>query len=137
MPRRNAMPSRVPALDQLIRHALYLLALGATSIGIGHAQPAPETWTVAGRQGMILQVIVPLEQAKDRDAYRQQIEILCQGKETCFVNFYTNSAGAPLAIPLPDAISHEATATQRRSAKRGSEVFRWSCRLALPEPDCF
>jgi hypothetical protein len=131
------MPLRVPALYRPIRHALYLLVLGTTSIGIGHAQPAPEAWTVAGRQGVILQVIVPLELAKDRDAYRQQIEILCQGKETCFVNFYTNSTGAPLAIPLPDAIAHEATATQRRSAKRGSEVFRWSCRLALTEPDCF
>lgn len=127
----------VPALYRPIRHALYLLMLGALGIGIGHAQPAPEPWTVAGRQGVILQVIVPLERAKDRDAYRQQIEILCQGKETCFVNFYTNSSGAPLAIPLPDVISNEATATQRRSAKRGSEVFRWSCRLALPEPDCF
>lgn len=131
------MTLRVPALQRLICRALYLSALGTTGIGIGHAQPAPDAWTVAGRQGVILQVIVPLEQAKDRDAYRQQIEILCQGKETCFVNFYTNSTGAPLAIPLPDAISNEATATQRRSAKRGSEVFRWSCRLALPEPDCF
>ena len=105
--------------------------------GLGQAQAVPDPWTVAGRQGVILQVIVPLEQAKDRDAYRRQIEALCQGKETCFVNFYTNSTGAPLAIPLPDAISHEATAVLRRSAKQGSEGFRWSCRLALPEPDCF
>ncbi len=111
--------------------AAVLAALG------GGAVAGPEPWTVAGRQGMILQVIVPVAQAKERGAYQQQIEALCRGRETCFVNFYTNSRGVPLAVPLPDEIANEPTAVLRRSAKQGTEGFRWSCRLALPEPDCF
>lgn len=103
----------------------------------GAAQVAPEPWAVAGRQGTILQVIVPLALASDREAYRAQIEAFCAGRETCFVNFYTNSSGAALSLPLPEAIANEATAVLRRSAKQGSEGFRWSCRLALPEPNCF
>ena len=71
------------------------------------------------------------------DAYRQQIETLCVGKETCFANFFTNSTGAALAIPLPDAITQEATAVLRRSGKNGVEGFRWSCRMSMPEPGCF
>lgn len=114
-----------------------LAATFTAALAAGTAVAAPEPWTVAGRQGMILQVIVPVAQAKERSAYQQQIEALCRGQETCFVNFYTNSTGAPLALPLPDAIAQEPTAVLRRSAKQGTEGFRWSCRLALPEPNCF
>lgn len=109
----------------------------AAALAAAGAVAAPEPWTVAGRQGLILQVIVPVAQAKERSAYQQQIESLCRGQETCFINFYTNSSGAPVAVPLPDAIANEPTAVLRRSAKQGAEGFRWSCRLALPEPNCF
>jgi hypothetical protein len=94
-------------------------------------------WPVAGRQGLIQVVIVPLAQARDRAAYARQIERLCAGQETCFVNFYTNSSGAPVALPLPDAIAHEATAVLRRSAKQGTEGFRFACRLATGDESCF
>lgn len=114
-----------------------LAATLAAALAAAAAVAAPEPWAVAGRQGLILQVIVPVAQARDRSAYQQQIDALCRGQETCFVNFYTNASGAPLAVPLPDAIANEPTAVLRRSAKQGTEGFRWSCRLALPEPNCF
>ena len=50
---------------------------------------------------------------------------------------YTNRTGAPVALPLDDAIAHEATATFRRSGKRGAAVFTWSCRLQVPNEPCF
>lgn len=121
---------RTPALIGLAALAGSLLV--ATSL----AADAKE-WPVAGRQGIIRLVIVPLAQAGDRAAYDQQIERLCAGQETCFVNFFTNSTGAAVQVPLPDAISAEATALLRRSAKQGVDSFRWSCRLNKPVADCF
>jgi hypothetical protein len=94
-------------------------------------------WPVAGRQGLLQMVIVPQASAGDRAAYEQQIERLCQPDRTCFLNFYTNSSGAELTVPLPDAISHEATAVFRRSSKQGAESLRFSCRLQLTEGNCF
>jgi len=98
---------------------------------------ADAPWAVAGQQGLVRSVIVPQAQARDRAAYFRQIESLCEPGSTCFLNFFTNSTGAQLAMPLPDAIDHEATAVFRRSAKRGGDIFRWSCRLQVPQEDCF
>ena len=100
------------------------------------AAAADESWTVAGQQGLVRFVIVPAAQAKDEPAYQRQIASLCEPDRTCFLNFYTNSSGAPLAMPLPDAIAAEATATFRRSTKNGAERFMWSCRMKMQEP-CF
>lgn len=97
----------------------------------------PDAWPVAGRQGIIRLVIVPMAQVTDRAAYDRQIATLCAGQETCFVNFFSNSTQAPLSVPLPDAIDREPTAMLRRSAKQGVDSFRWSCRLKLPNNDCF
>lgn len=108
------------------------LALGAAATPAA----ADEPWAVAGQQGLVRFVIVPAAQAKDEPAYQRQIASLCQPDRTCFLNFYTNATGAPLAVPLPDAIAHEATATFRRSMKNGAERFLWSCRLKMQEP-CF
>jgi hypothetical protein len=108
---------------------------------LGAAAPAQaadgDTWPVAGRQGVLRYVIVPAQSARDPAAYAQQIERLCGPAPTCFLNFYTNSTGAPLAVPLPDAIAHEATAVLRRSAKRGMEGFRFACRLQTGDETCF
>ena len=105
------------------------------------AEPASATdsdkWPVAGRQGIIQFVIVPTDQARDREAYAKQVEELCEPNLTCFINFYTNTAGAPLAVPLPDAIDKEPAAIFRRSTKQGAELFRWSCRMATGDGDCF
>ncbi len=98
---------------------------------------ADEAWTLAGQQGLVRYVIVPVSQARDAEAYRRQLERVCEPERTCFVNFYTNSTGAAVALPLPEAIAAEATATYRRSAKQGAERFLWSCRMKMPQQECF
>lgn len=110
-----------------------LLMLAATTAPATEA----ERWQLAGRQGLIHVVIVPVDQARDREAYRRQVGLICGPALTCFVNFYTNSRNAAVALPLPDEINSEATAILRRSDKQQTEGFRWSCRLAQPEPNCF
>lgn len=116
--------------------AALLAACCALSAGTASAQ-TPEPWPLAGRQGLMLLVIVPAAQATDASAYQAQLKQLCPGDRTCFVNFYTNSTGAEASVPLPDAIDREATATFRRSVKQGAESFRWSCRMQLAVPNCF
>lgn len=106
------------------------------SLAAGAALAADEPWPVAGQQGVVRLVIVPQAFEKDADAYARQVARLCEPERTCFLNFYTNSSGAPLAVPLADAIANEATATFRRSMKNGAERFMWSCRMKLQEP-CF
>lgn len=105
-------------------------AAAATTSGDG-------AWAIAGRQGLVRLVIVPAGAERDRAAYTRQIERLCEPERSCFLNFYSNSTGAPLAVPLPDAIGQEATALFRRSAKNGTETFQWSCRLQQQEQFCF
>lgn len=110
------------------------------SVAAGPAQPqtlAPGTWEVAGRQGLIQVVIVPQAQARSREAYAKQVALLCAPEVTCFINFFTNATGAPVSVPLPDAIAEEPTAIFRRSAKQGAESFRWSCRMGSDEGNCF
>jgi hypothetical protein len=101
------------------------------------AQAAPEPWPVAGQQGLVRFVIVPAPLAADREAYRGQTQLLCEPERTCFLNFYTNTSGAAVAVPLPDAIDKEATAVFRRSAKQGAEKFMWSCRMKFAGEPCF
>lgn len=115
-----------------MKAAAAALALLATT-----AAAAGEPWAVAGRQGVVLQVIVPEAEARERSAYDRELARLCASEQTCFVNFYTNTSGAPVSLPLADAIAHEATATFRRSGKRGAAVFTWSCRLQVPNEACF
>ena len=105
---------------------------------LAQAQPQPPmAWTTVGQQGLVRFVIVPEAQARDRAAYAQQVALLCEPERTCFLNFYTNSTGAAVALPLPDAIDREATAVYRRSAKQGAERFQWSCRLQVSQEPCF
>ena len=42
-------------------------------------------------------VIVPAAQAGDAAAYQREIAKLCEPERTCFLNFYTNASGAPVA----------------------------------------
>lgn len=122
----------------LLRAAARLTAVLCLAGAAAHASmAAPSTWALAGMQGKIRIVVVPQAQAGDAAAYERQIEQLCAGQETCFVNFFTNSTGAAVQVPLPDAIASEATAVLRRSAKQGVDGFRWSCRMKKPGTDCF
>ena len=113
------------------------LALSVVATLFAGTARADEAWPVAGQQGLVRFVIVPAAQAKEADAYERQVKLLCEPERTCFLNFYTNSGGAAVAVPLPDAIANEATATYRRSAKQGAERFLWSCRMKMPQPECF
>ena len=94
-------------------------------------------WPVVGEQGVVRFVIVPTEQMRDREAYARQARALCVPERSCFLNFYTNSTGADIKMPLPDVVDQEATAVYRRSMKNGTERFQWSCRLKLSAGDCF
>lgn len=125
-----------PGTLPVVARSLALLT-AACGMLLPAAVAGPGDWAVAGRQGIIRLVIVPQSQAGDRVAYDKQIETLCAGQETCFVNFFTNSTGAAVQVPLPDAIFNEPTALLRRSAKQGVDSFRWSCRLKKPGADCF
>jgi hypothetical protein len=116
-------------------HRTMFLAVALSVAAGSHADDTP--WPIAGQQGLMRFIIVPAEAARDREAYVRQIKRLCEPKRSCFLNFYTNSSGAPLAVPLPDAIDREATAVFRRSSKQGAESLRWSCRMQLPEDNCF
>ncbi|HNJ84460.1 MAG TPA: hypothetical protein PLG92_18140 [Piscinibacter sp.] len=112
-----------------------LLASLAASTAI--TASAQEGWLVAGQQGLVRFVIVPAAQASDASAYQREIARLCEPERTCFLNFYTNASGATVAVPLPDAIAAEATATFRRSMKNGAERFLWSCRMKMAQAECF
>jgi len=101
------------------------------------SKAAAPSWPVVGRQGVINVVIVPLASARDRAAYDREIAAICGDGESCFVNFFSNSTGAPVTVPLPDVIANEATAVFRRSVKQGGEFFRWSCQLGMQTNDCF
>lgn len=111
-----------------------LLAMMAAAMAPAGAQ---EAWITAGQQGLVRFVIVPAAAMRDRAAYARQVALLCEPERTCFLNFYTNSTGAPVAMPLPDAIDREATAVYRRSAKQGAERFQWSCRMQVSQEPCF
>lgn len=115
----------------------FALCAAAVVAADGPAPDAAAPWTVIGQQGLVRFVLVPAPQQAEQAAYERQIERLCDPERTCFLNFYTNSTGAALALPLPAAIEQEATATFRRSAKNGVQILTWSCRLKLPGRECF
>ncbi|MGM9486655.1 hypothetical protein [Ideonella sp. YS5] len=125
----------------LARHPRHrrLAAFGAVLLALcaGSAAASNAAWPVAGQQGLVRFVIVPAELVADQAAYEEQVVRLCEPDRTCFLNFYSNSSGAAVAVPLPEAIANEATATYRRSMKNGVQLFSWSCRLKLPGKDCF
>ena len=122
---KSALASRIAA-------ALAGFSFVAASLAADDA-----SWPVVGRQGIVMLVVVPTDAATDRDAYNRQIDRLCEAGQTCFINFYTNSKAVPVTVPLPDEITHEATATFRRSFKLGAQMFMWSCRLKASTDECF
>ena len=108
----------------LLRAAARLTAVLCLAGAAAHASTAKASaWTLAGMQGKIRIVVVPQTQAGDAAAYERQIEQLCAGQETCFVNFFTNSTGAAVQVPLPDAIASEATAVLGARPSKASTDF--------------
>ena len=130
------MKMKPSSLKQLV-----LASLLAGSALTAHAATADEnpaaTWTVMGHQGIVLMVLVPVDQAKNEQAYEQQIGLICKEAINCFLNFYTNSRNVPTAVPLPDEISNEVTATYRKTYKKGVPLFTWSCRMQMIADSCF
>jgi hypothetical protein len=124
--------------NPLARLALASLLTGAALIAQAAADEKKEpTWTVMGHQGIVLMVLVPADQAKDEGAYQREIGLICAEQINCFLNFYTNSKSVPVAVPLPDEISHEVTATYRKTYKKGVPLFTWSCRMQMIADSCF
>lgn len=120
----------------------WLITLSALSslwglFGATAAARAAEPWPVVGRQGLVQVVIVPTADAARRAAYVEQVGLLCRPETTCFINFYTNSTGAPVSLPLSEAVEREATAVFRRSAKNGVERLQWACRMKQDNEACF
>jgi hypothetical protein len=104
------------------------------------AKPAPPVvtdWQLAGSLGMLQFIVVPEARSRDRAWYGAVVAQACPEQTTCFLRFFTNSTNAPLQVPLPDAILHEQTAMFQRSMKAGRELFQFSCRLGVAEPECF
>lgn len=116
-----------------MRRLLLCAALGAAV----PAQAGEPAWQPAGSLGMLQFVVVSEARARDRALYDEAVAALCPAGATCFLRFFTNSAGVPLSMPLPDAVLAEPTAMFQRSAKQGNELFQWSCRLAMPGGNCF
>jgi hypothetical protein len=82
-------------------------------------------------------VIVPVDYQKDKMFHIKTIKMLCPNKNTCFLNFFTNSKDAKLSFPLDERILQEPTLLYRRSSKHQNATFQWSCRLKLPVTNCF
>lgn len=122
---------------QARRLARAAVALGALGVGAAATGAEETRWQVVGHQGLVQIVIMPTEEARNQGLYETAVLALCEPERTCFVNFFTNSAGVKAALPLPEAIASEATATYRRSAKNGVTIFMWSCRLKIPDRECF
>lgn len=120
-----------------LKAAVTLLVVGLGYASLGALAAEADAWTVIGQQGLVRFVMVPAGQGPEGDAYEREIVRLCDPERTCFLNFYTNSTGASLEMPLPAAIANEATATYRRSVKNGIQIFMWSCRLKVPGKECF
>ncbi len=116
---------------------MFLCSLAGMAAMAGAAAADETPWTLMGHQGIVQMVLIPLDQAKDEAAYERQIALICKEQVNCFLNFYTNSSSAPVAVPLPDEISREVTATYRKTYKKGVPQFSWSCRMQMIADNCF
>jgi hypothetical protein len=106
--------------------------------GAAVAEPPVADWQLAGRLGLLQFIVVPEASARDRAYYDRIIEDVCSDETaSCFLRFFSNSRGATLTFPLPDAVLAEPTVSFQRSAKHQREQFQWSCRLQLAESSCF
>ena len=97
------MKSSPPSFASLLQAIVAILVAGASCASPSVASAAEaDAWSVIGDQGVTRYVLVPSEQASNAAAYERQIIRLCDPTSTCFLNFYTNSTGAPLGMPLAD-----------------------------------
>ena len=97
----------------------------------------PNGSIIAAKMGIMQFIIVPVERQKDKKFHIDTIKTLCPEKDTCFLNFFTNSKNTKISFPLNDNILNEPTLMYRRSAKHQNATFQWSCRLSLAVTNCF
>ena len=97
----------------------------------------PNESIIAAKIGIMQFIIVPLKRQTDRKYHIETIKLLCPEKDTCFLNFFTNSKNTKISFPLNDEILNEPTLMYRRSAKHQNATFQWSCRLGLAVTNCF
>ena len=122
--------------ERSLRAAPFALVLALASAPAAANAPADVPWQLAGRLGLVQYFVVPVAQASDPQLYERAIAAVCPPAGSCFLRFFTNSTGAPLAVPLPDAIASEPTAIYQRSDKQQVAALRFACRLKLPG-SCF
>ena len=120
-----------------VRWHLAACALAASAGQAAVADEAPHDWQLAGRMGLAQFIIIPEAAARDRAYYQRVIDEACGENSTCFLRFFTNSRHKPVALPLDDAIYQEQTALFNRSMKARLELFRFACRLGMPDDGCF
>ncbi len=109
----------------------------STSVANDIGDVLPNGSTIAARAGIMQFIIVPIEHKRNQKFHINTIKELCPGKETCFLNFFTNSSDAELKFPLDEKILSEPTLIYRRSSKHQNATFQWSCRLKLAVSSCF
>ena len=97
----------------------------------------PNESIIAAKIGIMQFIIVPLKRQTDKKFHIETIKLLCPEKDTCFLNFFTNSKNTKISFPLNDEILNEPTLMYRRSAKHQNATFQWSCRLGLAVTNCF
>lgn len=126
-------------MNRLTRLAALVAALLPFAAAHAEQAPAAADWQIAGRLGLATFVVVPTTAAADEAYYQRAIAALCPAEASCWLRFFTNSTGAALGLPLPEAIEREPTAIFQRSAKAGGRtMFRWSCRVQVASAvDCF
>ena len=124
--------------------AIVCLVWGGTILNYSSNTKANETneilpngSIIAAKLGIMQFIIVPLERQKDKKFHIDTIKTLCPEKDTCFLNFFTNSKNIKISFPLNDQILNEPTLMYRRSAKHQNATFQWSCRLSLAVTNCF
>ena len=124
--------------------AIVCLVCGVTILNYSSNTKANETneilpngSIIAAKIGIMQFIIVPLERQKDKKFHIDTIKTLCPEKDTCFLNFFTNSKNTKISFPLNDKILNEPTLMYRRSAKHQNATFQWSCRLSLAVTNCF
>lgn len=142
---RTAVPDRATRRPPRVRSTQKAVVVAWTVAWLGVAGPSAAAgaesgerpWQLVGRLGLAIYVIVPASAAMDRRVHNAIVDELCPVDQACFLRFFTNSQGRPATLPLADEIEREPTAIFQRSPKYQRQEFRWSCRLKLPDANCF
>ena len=116
---------------------IVILSFSAHTIANDTPKILPNKSVIAAKLGIMQFIIVPIDHQTDKKYHVDTIKLLCPEKDTCFLNFFTNSKNTRISFPLNDEILNEPTLIYRRSAKHQNATFQWSCRLNMAVANCF